>query len=151
MCDFRCFFGGYLNKIAAHLQVDKRLVVWINPWLRTHVLRYTRNRWVRRMIERKQCRLGFYLLRHKLWGPSQILLRLDCRGQPMQTRQRQYFRLSWESLLLVFHSYLKTWSCCRGLRFHYSLSKLSWSFKASSSVQSAFSYMASPAPELKSI
>ena len=26
MCDFRCFFGGCLNKIAAYLLSDKRLV-----------------------------------------------------------------------------------------------------------------------------
>ena len=29
-CDFRCFFGGYLNKIAAYLLSDKRLVVFYN-------------------------------------------------------------------------------------------------------------------------
>ena len=28
MCDFICFLGGYLNKIAAYLLSDKRLVVY---------------------------------------------------------------------------------------------------------------------------
>ena len=28
MCDFCCFFCGYLNKIAAYMLSDKRLVVY---------------------------------------------------------------------------------------------------------------------------